>query len=548
MQPSADADHHDDDFLSRLDLRHAEDQSMRICAKCGKPVGEDDYECPWCGMDARTGQMTAIARKKSMIKGPDPDEFNGTALREPWKFAFENKSLWLRSMLYTTIMGLLFTGCMYMAWMVSSRLPPKTFWSGFAFITALVLPGWYWHLLMLTIQRTMSKKTDLGTVHFDMFQNMALGLKIIIWSFVFYGIPGLIPGIPLLILTYFFGWKVLLFLTPIVVLLFPFQLVGVCHLAMPVTKRGWVSPLMIRPFFKTIGRSLFVWMLLFAINIVPVAMIAGGLVIVEWNRNKPYFAYYEDPRVDIKALEEEIKEKYTPDKKDNEEKRKQLKEGEDKIKARIKEIETPPNIGDEKLTAAWDKVKGFRNLDWTRPKFADENVMAAYDARWSWWLWMVLACALIYFGMLAATLTVVVSNRLIAQYAYFFNEPLELVTEPPEEEFVRMLPARPGALLGLAIAGFFIPFVGVILKIVGGWWAVVGFFMPMTGSFMSGLAVRLAKIDLEDMKTGRRDPKGRKSTKLVVTFSLLISIFWAFLAILLIMSWSFGFWFFAKSE
>src|SRR5687767_7806720 len=47
-QASTEAVHHDD-ILAGLDLRHAEDQTMRICAKCGKPVSDEDYECPWCG-------------------------------------------------------------------------------------------------------------------------------------------------------------------------------------------------------------------------------------------------------------------------------------------------------------------------------------------------------------------------------------------------------------------------------------------------------------------------------------------------------------------
>lgn len=452
--PKAKVDLTSDNFLAALDLRHAEDRSGRICAKCGQPVGEDDLECPACGMNSRTGQMTAIARKRLTQKGPDKAEYWKGAWKDPWQFTLHNKSLWLRSMMYAILSGLLVAGCLYMAFFVCERLPPRTFWLAFAFAGSLVFPGWLWHLTMTIIQRTMSRKQDAGTVHFDIFLNMSLGLKIIIWQIVVFAIPAGIVSSPVAWIP-IIGWIVAAGVSCIFDLLIPISL---CHMAMPVTKPGWISFTMFPAFFRSFGGTLYTWVVLLVANLLPLLLwgAAIGIQIVQIG----------------KALTEWFE----------------------------KWLEPPPA----------EAVAGAATG-------AADAAGAAASAFPLTFMSVGLPAILYLLGIIAFCITAVYCMRVLGLYAYYFHNELELITEPPDEQFVRQLPHRGTLLLWMAIFGCWFPYIG-------------------------GIAYKLALTDLEDMKSGRRDPAGRKRTKLAVKISQINTAIWLILTVYFVLAWSFEIW------
>jgi DNA-directed RNA polymerase subunit RPC12/RpoP len=435
----------DDDFLSSLDLRHAEDRSLRICAKCGKPVGEEDLECPYCGMDSRTGQLTAVARKKLSRKGPDPSEYWKTVWAEPWQFTLENSSLWLRSLLYAFLTYSAIAGCLFMAFFVCERLPPRFFWLAFAYVLLLVFPGWCWHLLMIIIPRTMSKKSDAGTVHFDLFLNIALGIKYVLWNSVT-------------------GWF------PLSSLLTPISL---CHMAMPVTKKGWLSFLLFPAFFRTLGPTLYTWLVFLTINLVPFASWAGAVLTFTFLLVMPAAEGVKKEREALAVV-----------------------------------APAAVNPGTDAAAGPDDVALFKKHIPVTFLSIGVPSILAVV-------------------ALVSFCFTSVFSMRVLGQYAYFFHNQIELVTEPPEEEFVRMLPHRGGMLIAMVI------------------FAAIS---PLFGGIIGGIALRMAKMDLEDMKTGRRDPKGRKLTKRAIAISQAVTTFWVLTFVVLILLYTFEVWPFKPRE
>src|SRR5262249_55517239 len=88
-------------------------------------------------------------------------------------------------------------------------------------------------------------------VHVDTFRNIALGLKFILWLIVF-------PA-----------WSPSLFMAP----------VAMVHMAMPVTKKGWFSPLLLAAFFRNFLPAMYCWLIGFVTFLIPV-MLAGGLTLI----------------------------------------------------------------------------------------------------------------------------------------------------------------------------------------------------------------------------------------------------------------------------
>src|SRR5262249_33024529 len=70
---SADSD--SSDFLAKLDLDKVADSEHAMCPKCGASIPEDANECPKCGVDPETGQLSKRAKKRMSRKGPDPALF-----------------------------------------------------------------------------------------------------------------------------------------------------------------------------------------------------------------------------------------------------------------------------------------------------------------------------------------------------------------------------------------------------------------------------------------------------------------------------------------
>ena len=244
------------EFLAALDLDNIADSSQAMCPKCGATLPEDATECPQCGVDPSTGQLTASAKKKRSMKGPDPAEFYGEAWSNSWAFLKENHSIALRTCLYAVMIYLFSVACGALGGWLGS-LPPMLFLFGLACTVNLALPGWYWFVTVETVRTTVAKrKLSLGKVNFDLFQCIALGVKYILWSTVF----SLIPPIPFAFL------------------MLPLAMV---HMAMPVTKRAWLNFLMLPTFFRNIGPSLYFWVI-FIVTLLPTAIVLGLLGFFYW--------------------------------------------------------------------------------------------------------------------------------------------------------------------------------------------------------------------------------------------------------------------------
>jgi ribosomal protein L40E len=237
------------EFLANVDMSRAVDSSASICPKCGADIPDDASECPKCGVDPATGLLTEAAKKRLARKGIDPAKFFEVVWKDSWEFTKENKRTVLRSILYAVLSYGIVAGCGFMvSW--CTRMPPRTFWMGFLVVAWQIFPGWIWHLRAETIRLTIAKKRDLRDVHFDLFQNVALGIKTILWTAAFCWMPGTF-------------------------LMFPLAMI---HMAMPVTKRAWSWPLMLATFFRNLKPTLYYWVIHIVMDIplyIAAAIVAG---------------------------------------------------------------------------------------------------------------------------------------------------------------------------------------------------------------------------------------------------------------------------------
>jgi len=242
------------DFLARLDLDKVVDSSHAMCPRCGAAIPEEATECPECGVDPSTGQLTASAKKRKGMKGPDPALFYGDVWRDSWAFVKENNRVGLRTFMYGVLFSLLSGLCGGMAQWCSS-LPPKIFWLVFYGATLLVMPGWYWFMVIETIRTTVGKKKlSLGKVNFDVFLCMAFGIKVFLWVVIFSVIPPI----------------------PFAMIMMPLAMI---QMAMPITKRGWLNFLMLPTFFKNIAPTLYFWVIAIATHLPGVLILAIPIVL-----------------------------------------------------------------------------------------------------------------------------------------------------------------------------------------------------------------------------------------------------------------------------
>jgi len=209
-----------------------------MCPKCGAEIPEDATECPKCGVDPSTGQLSSSARKRKGLRGPDPALFYSTAWSDSWKFTMANFTVVMRTMLYIIVFTSLQWGCSFMVqW--CTTWPPQAFWGAMNLASSLVVPGWIWCLTIETIRVTVGKKDNIRKVHFDIFQNMALGVKTIFWLIAFCWFPPAYIMEPL----------------------------AMIHMAMPVTKRGWLNFAMLPTFFRNFMPTIYVWIVRIVTNL-----------------------------------------------------------------------------------------------------------------------------------------------------------------------------------------------------------------------------------------------------------------------------------------
>ncbi len=172
----------DDDFFNHLDLDNVEHQEKRICPKCAAKVTDEDIECPNCGINLETGQLSAKQkqRKKFISQGRDPDQFFKVAWSDPFEFMKSNISLCLTLAGFSAFAFTIYFCCGFLAfWYV--KLPLKFFFGAISIVGGLASVGCFIQLYIHVIKNTLDDKKELGRFNFDFFADVALGLKILVW-------------------------------------------------------------------------------------------------------------------------------------------------------------------------------------------------------------------------------------------------------------------------------------------------------------------------------------------------------------------------------
>jgi len=291
-QPERPQDLDEDDPLAGIDLRRAADSRVRVCVKCGTEVDEETIDCPECGHNVDTGIMSPEMREKRARRGPDPEEFWGTAWTGSFQFVKNNMHLvwrtagyWITFLTFLTYAVIWFLAVIAIQTAISGSMP----WELIVFFTALIvifvggLYGWYWKLCINVTPHTMSRKRNkpLGRVHFDFFECLALGIKFMVWPYIlwfpvwvavgvlltFYAVSRGMLGNPLMVATE------MTLLTTIIsfvmglaqALVFP---LGMVHMSMPYTYKAWTPYHMAIALGKNILPALY-YLVIFLAAITP---------------------------------------------------------------------------------------------------------------------------------------------------------------------------------------------------------------------------------------------------------------------------------------
>lgn len=243
----------EDDLLAKLDLSKAADTAANLCTKCGAEIPEGASECPQCGVDPNTGELSKAARKRKTLKGADPADFFKNVWSDAWSFTMENLGVVVRTFLYLVMYAGLAAFCAYMVVDVCERTPPKVFWGGIGTLALLVLPGWIWHMTVEAVKVTTFRKSKMSDVKFDTFTSVALGIKTLVWVISHVWLP---PA---------------LFCLPIAQI----------HFAMPVPDKAWLAPFTFKVGMKHSGAVIYFWVIWLVMNLLALGIL-GGLAAAFW--------------------------------------------------------------------------------------------------------------------------------------------------------------------------------------------------------------------------------------------------------------------------
>ncbi len=265
-------------MLANLDLDRIEDTETHICPKCGVEVTAEDVECPECHVNLQTGLLSDQKKVELSRKGPNPKLYYKEFVRDGFDFWKREKRLTFRLATFWTLFCLIFAACAFMSlWCIKPLL--RDFWMFLASISLLIPPGLTWNLHTTIIDATMRKKKKLGKYTYDKFLGAALGLKLIFW-FLDIAAPVHIAAIVFLVLGVRgmpLGFMVAGALEGAAVLfaslLFP---VAMTHMAMPITRRGWMLTKLSKPFFRTFPAVIY-WCFFLYLTLLPaIACVAVG--------------------------------------------------------------------------------------------------------------------------------------------------------------------------------------------------------------------------------------------------------------------------------
>lgn len=244
------------EFMANLDLSALESREERICPYCAAEMEPEQAVCRKCGMNIETGTMDPREAKRRARKGPDPALFYSKAWTDSWQFVKEHRKLALRTGWYMTFLAVLHTGCAFMVgW--CDRGPPKFFWFMLSALSFLGICGWFWFLTYRVIEATMTKDEKLlERLDFDMFQVIALGLRLVLWPIVCLG-----PFVVFL---------------PLAIWFYPLATV---HMTQKYTYKAWIGWEMLKVGLRNIGPALYYFVVGFVVSL-PVLLVAVPMQFV----------------------------------------------------------------------------------------------------------------------------------------------------------------------------------------------------------------------------------------------------------------------------
>lgn len=269
----------DEDFFSQLDLENVDHEEKRICPKCTQDVSEEDIECPHCGVNLETGQISNKQKEKQKIKrrGPDPDQFFKVVWSNSKEFVLAKKGLAIRLGMFWSFATTLHTSSAFMS-VYCEKVPLKVFFGVFALIAGLAAIGCFYQLAIEIIRQTREETDKYDRFAFDFFGNIALGLKAVCWPFALYGIvlfplAGIVAGLvkreiiavedvqlPAAII----GGCAFLFALPMLP-------TALCHLTGKYTYKAYLPNEMFRITAKNAGAVAYWWLIVFAMMFVAFA-------------------------------------------------------------------------------------------------------------------------------------------------------------------------------------------------------------------------------------------------------------------------------------
>ena len=331
------------DPLARLDLRSVEDTKRKVCPGCASPVNIDAVECPKCGVTIATGGLSERQRIRHERKGPPPEEFYGAIWSNAWKFLKRHWGYGVRTaMIWSLTLSMSLTCLVALDYYVRTRAvelkasadadetnisidgdvliikvpkekgsavvydktnftttgqtirlraphlqpfyePPSAFWIFLTVVFQLGFGGWAWTLAITIAKLTMAGEKSIKRFPMDFFGNLTMGFRFYVWPAVLLmpllwisGVIGIFSPIASSITTCVF------MVIPLLVL--P---AAVIHMTQNYQYRAWLLWWMAKDFFRTIGPSMYVFMLnLFMVFLIPIvvaiAMTVFGNRIIAW--------------------------------------------------------------------------------------------------------------------------------------------------------------------------------------------------------------------------------------------------------------------------
>ena len=265
-------------MLANLDLDRIEDTETHICPKCGVEVTAEDVECPECHVNLQTGLLSDQKKVELSRKGPNPKLYYKEFVRDGFDFWKREKRLTFRLATFWTLFCLIFAACAVHVAVVHQAAASR-FLDVFGIHLALDPAGADVESAYDDHRRHDAEEKEARKIYVRQVSGCGPGVETDFLVPRHRGpgahcgnrVPGAgVRGMPL-------GFMVAAALEGAAVLfaslLFP---VAMTHMAMPITRRGWMLNKLSKPFFRTFPAVIY-WCFFLYLTLLPaIACVAVG--------------------------------------------------------------------------------------------------------------------------------------------------------------------------------------------------------------------------------------------------------------------------------